>query len=101
MVSDKMQTSDSSVFAGGDCAEYDGANVAIWPVAMEMGRVAGANAAGDSQPYLPQVQGMTLAALNTMVYAIGDVGTKEGASYKTLEIRDDRKIAPHNALFIK
>ena len=100
MVSDKMQTSDSSVFAGGDCAEYDGANVAIWPVAMEMGRVAGANAAGDSQPYLPQVQGMTLAALNTMVYAIGDVGTKEGASYKTLEIRDDRKMTLQKCYFM-
>lgn len=100
MVSDKMQTSDSSVFAGGDCAEYDGANVAIWPVAMEMGRVAGANAAGDSQPYLPQVQGMTLAALNTMVYAIGDVGTKEAASYKTLEIRDDRKMTLQKCYFM-
>lgn len=92
IVSDKMQTSDSNVFAGGDCAEFDGANIAIWPVAMEMGRIAGANAAGDSLPYVPQTQGMTLNALNTSVYSIGDVGTKEDVTYKTLEIRDDKKL---------
>ena len=43
---------------------------------------------------------MTLAALNTMVYAIGDVGTKEGASYKTLEIRDDRKMTLQKCYFM-
>ena len=92
VVSDKMQTSDSNVFAGGDCAEFDGANIAIWPVAMEMGRIAGANAAGDNLPYVPQTQGMSLNALNTSVYSMGDVGTKEDVTYKTLEIRDDKKL---------
>ena len=104
MVNDKMQTTDSRVFAGGDCAEYDGANIAIWPVAMEMGRIAGANAAGDSLPYLPQTQGMSLSAMNTSLYTIGDVGTQEGVTYKTMEIRDDKKMTlekyyfNHNAL---
>ena len=92
VVSDKMQTSDSNVFAGGDCAEFDGANIAIWPVAMEMGRIAGANAAGDNLPYVPQTQGMSLNALNTSVYSMGDVGTKEDVTYKTLEIRDDKRL---------
>ena len=92
IVSDKMQTSDSSVYAAGDCAEFDGANIAIWPVAMEMGRIAGANAAGDALPYIPQTNGMTMHALHTTLYAIGDVGTKENISYKTLEIRDDKKL---------
>ncbi len=104
MVNDKMQTTDSNIFAGGDCAEYEGVNMAIWPVAMEMGRIAGANAAGDSLPYLPQIQGMSLSAMNTSLYAIGDVGTRENVVYKTMEIRDDNKMTlekyyfSHNAL---
>lgn len=92
IVSDRMQTSDSSVYAAGDCAEFDGANISIWPVATEMGRIAGANAAGDTLPYIPQTNGMTMNALHTTLYAIGDVGTKENVSYKTFEIRDDKKL---------
>ena len=100
MVSDQMQTSDSCVFAGGDCAEFNGVNAAIWPVASEMGRIAGANAAGDSLPYVPQTQGMTLAALNTTVFAMGDVGTKADATYKTLEIRDDKRMTLEKYYFL-
>lgn len=100
MVNDNMQTSDSSVFAAGDCAEYNGANIAIWPVAMEMGRVAGANAVGDSQPYMPQTQGMTMAAMHTSVYSIGDIGIKQDATYKTMEIRDDKKLTLEKYYFL-
>ncbi len=92
IVTDKMQTSDKDVYAAGDCAEFDGANIAIWPVAMEMGRIAGANAAGDQVPYYPEVQGMSMAAMHTSVFAIGDVGTNPNIAYKTMEIRDDKKL---------
>ncbi len=91
IVNEKMETGIEGVYACGDCAQYDGANITIWPVASEMGRIAGANAAGEGLPYRPELNGMTFAGMNTMLYAIGDVGTKADIQYKTLEIRDDKK----------
>ena len=67
---------------------------------MEMGRVAGANAVGDSQPYMPQTQGMTMAAMHTSVYSIGDIGIKQDATYKTMEIRDDKKLTLEKYYFL-
>ena len=46
VVNSRMETGMKHVYACGDCAEYKGANFAIWPEASEQGRVAGANAAG-------------------------------------------------------
>ncbi len=92
IVNDKMQTNNTNVFAAGDCVEFEGANMAIWPVAVEMGKIAGANAAGDSLTYYPEIQGLTMAAMNTSIYTIGDVGTDPNFVYKIMEIRDDKKL---------
>ena len=46
-VNERMETSVPNVYACGDCAEFNGANYAVWPEASEQGRIAGANAAGD------------------------------------------------------
>lgn len=100
VVNEKMETGVEGIYACGDCAQYNGANIAIWPVASEMGRIAGANAAGEGLPYRPETQGMTFHGMNTMLYAIGDVGTKADAQYKTLEIRDDKKHTLEKYYFI-
>ncbi|MDD3393942.1 MAG: FAD-dependent oxidoreductase [Anaerotignum sp.] len=91
VVDEAMRTNVADVYACGDCAQYQGMNIAIWPVASEMGRIAGANAAGDSLTYSQKTYGVTLAALGTMLYAIGDPGSKEGVTYKTMQVKDERK----------
>lgn len=91
IVNERMETNLADVYAAGDCAQYNGANIAIWPVASEMGRVAGANIAGEETVYVPELGGMTFAGFNTMLYAIGDVGTKADVIYKTFEVKDDKK----------
>ncbi|KXL54126.1 flavo-diiron protein FprA1 [Anaerotignum neopropionicum] len=91
VVDEGMRTNNTDIFACGDCAQYQGMNIAIWPVAAEMGRIAGANAAGDNLSYAQKTYGITLAALGTMLFAMGDVGSKEDMIYKTMEIKDERK----------
>lgn len=46
IVNEKMETSLPDIYACGDCAQYEGMNYAIWPQALEEGKVAGAQAAG-------------------------------------------------------
>lgn len=91
VVDESMRTSAPDVYACGDCAQYQGVNMAIWPVASEMGRIAGANAVGDSLTYALKPYGVTLAAMGTMLFAMGDPGSKEGVSYKTMQVKDERK----------
>ena len=85
------ETNQPGIYACGDCAEFLGVNFAIWPEASEMGKVAGANAAGDSLQYQNPVPGMTMNAMNTSLFVIGDNGSKPDKAYKTVEFKDDAK----------
>ena len=91
VVNANMESSVPGIYAAGDCAQVDGANITIWPVASEMGRIAGANAAGEPLVYAPDVNGMSFHGMGTSLFSVGDIGTKEGVSYKTVEIKDDKK----------
>lgn len=87
-VNSRMETSAAGVYACGDCAEYDGANYAIWPEAVEQGRIAGANATGDSLEYEPVPAALTFHGMNTALFAAGDNGKNPNLLYKTVEFRD-------------
>ncbi|BCZ47757.1 oxidoreductase [Clostridium gelidum] len=91
IVNEKMETNISDIYACGDCAEYNGINYGIWPQALEMGKVAGANAAGDSLTYETVDSTLTFNGMNTSLYAIGDNGKKPNVQYKTVEFKDPVK----------
>lgn len=85
----RMRTSAPNLYACGDCAEVSGVHAAIWTVATETGRVAGANAAGDAVEYAPVSLAITFAGMETALYADGDAGTNPAKSYRTECVRDD------------
>lgn len=89
VVDSRMRTSLEHVFACGDCAEYEGVNYAIWPQALEEGKVAGASAAGDDVEYATVPAALTFHGMNTSLYAIGDAGKRPGVVYKTVEFKDE------------
>lgn len=88
VVNADMSTSDENIFACGDCAEYEGINYAIWPQALEQGKVAGANAAGDALTYTTVSAGLSFHGMNTGLYAIGDNGKNPNLIYRTVEFKD-------------
>ena len=83
-----MATNVPGIYACGDCAEYEGANFAIWPEAVEQGRIAGANAAGEELEYEPVEAALTFHGMNTALFAAGDNGKNPNLLYKTVEFRD-------------
>lgn len=87
-VNEKMETSAAGIYACGDCAEYKGINYALWSQAVEMGRIAGANAAGDSLVYEIVPAALTFQGMNTTLFAAGDNGRNPGLRYKSKEARD-------------
>ena len=91
VVNEKMETNKEDIYACGDCAEFKNINYAIWPQAVEMGKVAGANAAGDSLTYETVSAGLNFNGMNTSLFAIGDNGKNPNKKYKTVEFVDDQK----------
>ena len=91
IVNENMETNIPDVYACGDCAEYNGINYGIWPQALEMGKVAGANAAGDSLTYETVDAALTFNGMNTSLYSIGDNGKNPNVQYKTVEFKDPVK----------
>ena len=88
VVNAAMETNVENIYACGDCAEYDGINYAIWPQAVEQGKVAGANAAGDKLEYETVSAGLSFNGMNTSLYAIGDNGKNPNLLYRTVEFKD-------------
>ncbi len=88
VVNDKMETSMDGVYACGDCAQYKDINYAIWPEAVEQGKVAGANAAGEEKEYVQVPAALTFHGMNSALYAVGDAGKNPNLVYKTVEFKD-------------
>lgn len=88
VVNNRMETSVKDIYACGDCAQYEGINYAIWPQAVEQGKVAGANAVGEPLEYTTVPAALNFHGMNTALFAAGDVGKNPNLVYKTVEFKD-------------
>ena len=99
VVDDAMRTSDPDIFAAGDGAEHKGVLYGIWPASLEMGKVAGDNAAGGASVFsgFPMSYGLKVVDLD--LFSIGltranEPGTSElvlrvsPPAYAKLVLRD-------------
>lgn len=84
VVDENMKTSNDSIYACGDVAEFDNVSIAIWPVAIEQGKVAGANVVGDTLAYKNAIPSNVFNGMDMNVFSIGDIGTNEDNDYKTI-----------------
>lgn len=91
VVDERMQTNVQDVYACGDCAEYMKTNYAIWPEALEMGEIAGANAAGDNKHYENTAPALTFNGMNTSLFSLGDNGTNPDLQYQLKEVKEEDK----------
>ena len=91
VVNERMETNVQDIYACGDCAQYQGVNYAIWPQAVEQGKVAGANAAGDNLVYETVPAALNFHGMRTALFAAGDNGKNPNLIYKTVEFKDMAK----------
>lgn len=81
IVNDFMETNVKNVYAAGDCAEFAGINYAIWPEAVEQGKVAGLNAIGIKTVYKPVIPFNIYHGMDMRLFSIGDVGGNPANAY--------------------
>jgi len=73
VVDASMRTNLPNIYAAGDGAQFGERLVGLWPVSLEMGRVAGAAATGDWVEYKAPVLSTMLAAFDMEIFSIGEV----------------------------
>ncbi len=88
LINDKTESSAPDIYACGDCAEFDGVIQGLWATAVEQGKVAGANAAGDTVSYTQQLQPVTFSGMNCELFSIGDIGADADKSYQISSYND-------------
>ncbi len=101
LVNEKMETNIKDIYACGDCAEFLGENYALWTEAVEMGKVAGANAAGDDVSYKLVPAALTFHGMDVGLFSIGDNGKKDSVAYTTKEIRNDMPLQYEKYYFVE
>ena len=85
VVDQYMNTSQEDIYAAGDICEFNGKSFNIWPIAVEQGKIAGANMIGDQKKYKEIIPSNMLNIMGSKVFSIGDVGRGEG-EYRTLKV---------------
>ena len=87
----KLQTNIADVYTAGDCCSVNGQPQAFWAQAVETGRIAGANAAGDSIEYKPIGSSLVMEVCGTSVFALGTNGKDPDRKFRSEQIKDDVK----------
>ena len=84
LTTERQETNLPDVYAAGDCAEGfdflsgERAIHAIWPTAIDQGRVAGANMAGDSQTYPGSLSWNVTELFGLTSASIGEFRERDG-----------------------
>ena len=104
-VDEFQRTSDPDVYAAGDAAEIvdpltgDRTIPAIWPVAVEQGRIAASNMAGCGASYdgaiamnAVEIAGMPMVSIGDIEGRAGDdvLAARKGNAYRKVVIRDGK-----------
>ena len=87
VVDDRMRSSDPTVLAAGDVAEWDGQVYGLWPTAVAQAEVAADNAAGGSKAYGGSVPVTILKVVGIELTSIGRF--EPGPDDEAIALEDD------------
>lgn len=90
IVNEKMETSLKDIYACGDIAEFNGKIIGLWQVAMEQGKVVGANICGEEKIYTEQIQPLNFEGMNTQLLSIGCIKPEAEAKEFVLDYNEDK-----------
>ncbi|MGV8983452.1 FAD-dependent oxidoreductase [Clostridium sp.] len=86
LINENMETNIKDIYACGDIAEFSGRVYGNWPAAVEMGKIAGSNAVGETKNYVPSLSAISFNAMGLELLSVGEI-TMEGT--KALSLKDD------------
>lgn len=88
VVNNKMETNIMDIFAAGDVSEFNGRVYGLWGMAMQQGKIAGANMCNQNLTFEPSATVTSLNAFDISVFSMGDIeGDQDSDSL--FEVSDD------------
>lgn len=85
-VNKRMETSVEDIFACGDAVELDGTLFGTWAAAIQMGKIAGTNAAGGNMFFTDYIPSFVFSAMNIKLFSSGTFQNKYDAlSWRSAE----------------
>lgn len=88
IVNNKMETNIMDIFAAGDVSEFNGKAQGLWNMAMQQGKIAGANICNQGLIFEPPAPVTSLSAFGISVFSVGDI--EEGKDINSLaEVHED------------
>jgi len=84
-----MQTKVENIYAAGDLIEHNKRFYGIWPAAMEQGRIAGLNMAGEETKYSGTVLSNTLKVVGIDLTSTGEIDADN--KYESIIVNDKEK----------
>jgi nitrite reductase (NADH) large subunit len=88
-VDEHLRTNQPDVYAAGDVAEFRGMPYGIWPAALEQGKIAGANMAGEDVRY----EGTTMAnSLKVVGIELASAGNIDADGEFESKVVQDEKV---------
>lgn len=92
IIADKnLRTSESEIFAAGDCAEFNGIVYGIIPAAIEQGKVAASNMIGKDIEYKGTLFEVTLKVAGIDLTSIGIVNPEREEGCEEVKLKDAPK----------
>lgn len=88
-VNEKMETNIPDIYACGDVAEFNGILYGNWPAAVEMGKIAGANAASKECKFKNFASSVIFNAMNAQVFSAGTIDFNN-ENYKIVSTKDSK-----------
>jgi len=86
LVNAYMETNIKDIYACGDIAEFEGTVYGNWPAAVDMGKIAGANAVGDKKTYVHALGAISFNAMGIELLSVGEIAKDK---FKAISSRDD------------
>jgi nitrite reductase (NADH) large subunit len=88
VVNERMETNINDIFAAGDISEFNGKVYGLWGIAMQQGKIAGANICNQGLIFEPSPPVTSLSAFEISVFSMGEI--EEGEDINSLvEVNDD------------
>ena len=85
IVDSALKTSNPTIFAAGDVAEFENVLYGIWPAAMQQGRTAGTNMAGGAMAYQGSVMANKLKVIGIDLASAGEIDVENRFTSKIEE----------------
>lgn len=84
-VDESLLTNQRDIYAAGDVTEFRGMSYGIWPAAMEQGKIAGANMAGDRMKYDGTTMANSLKVAGIDLASAGDIDAEGNSESRIVQ----------------